>query len=161
MWHEKHKAKEGPITGRDPEPLIENPPPWAGPAAFLNESHTGNGKVEFCDSDEFGYRGKLFLAQFGTYYPLNTMREDRANEGFNVVAIDLDDPENPEIFMKNRVPGPASAHPGNGGLERPVDVKFAPNGDMYVLDFGQHVITKRYIWVYGHTGVLWRVRKKR
>jgi glucose/arabinose dehydrogenase len=132
----------------------------AGPAVYLNEPHTGNGKIEFCPSDDFGYRGKLFLAQFGTYYPLNTMREDRANKGFNVVAIDLETGE-PEIFMKNRVPGPASAHPGNGGLERPVDVKFSPDGQsMYVLDFGLHAITKRYIWAYGHTGVLWRVTRQ-
>jgi glucose/arabinose dehydrogenase len=161
VWHEKHRAEVGPITGQHPEPLIEDPPPLAGPAVFLNEPHTGNGKIEFCASDDFGYRGRLFLCQFGTYYPLNTMREDRATNGFNVVAIDLENPEEPEVFMRNRQPGPVSAHPGSGGIERPVDVKFHPDGQsMYVLDFGLHAITNKYIWAYGHTGVLWRVTRQ-
>jgi hypothetical protein len=42
-----------------------------------------------------------------------------------------------EPFMRNREPGPASAHKGDGGIERPVDCRFHPDGrSLYVLDFG-------------------------
>lgn len=155
VWHEKHWPRRGPV----PQPLIENPPPWAGPAVYLNDPHTGNGKIEYCGYDGFGRRGKLFLCQFGTYWPLNSLREEHQNNGFNVVAIDPGTGE-AENFMRNRVPGPASAHPGQGGLERPVDCAFSPDGrSMYVLDFGVNAANKRNVVAYAHTGVLWRVTR--
>jgi hypothetical protein len=40
-WHEKHL----PMRGTPAEPLLENPPPWAGPAAHLFRPHTGLGKL--------------------------------------------------------------------------------------------------------------------
>jgi glucose/arabinose dehydrogenase len=53
------------------------------------------------------------------------------------------------------------------GIERPFDVKFGPDGAMYIVDFGQHLIVLKHI-EYGHlpfewperTGVIWKVTKK-
>jgi anaerobic selenocysteine-containing dehydrogenase len=51
VWHEAHRPnRETPA-----EPLLENHPEWAGPAAFLFEPHTGMAKMDFCRSDEFGF----------------------------------------------------------------------------------------------------------
>jgi glucose/arabinose dehydrogenase len=60
--------------------------------------------------------------------------------------------------MRNRHPGPASRH-GCGGIERPVDAEFAPDGSLYVLDFGVSAVDAQKQLSYGRTGVLWRVRR--
>ena len=76
-----------------------------------------------------------------------------------VVRIDLDSGVG-EPFLHNREPGPASAHPGSGGLERPVDCKFHPDGrSLYVLDFGVTVVAPTHVVAYARTGVLWRVTR--
>ena len=155
VWHDAHAPRRGPR----PTPLIENPPEWAGPAVYLNEPHTGNGSLDYCRYDAFGHRGELFLCQFGTYWPLNSMRPEHEHNGFNVVRVDPKTGTGVE-FMRNRLPGPASAHPGTGGLERPVDCTFSPDGkSLYVLDFGLNTALKSNLFAYAHTGVLWRVTR--
>jgi len=80
--------------------------------------------------------------------------------GFDVVRIDVTTGQS-EPFLRNREPGPASAHPGSGGLERPVDCKFGPDGrTLYVLDFGVNTTTKHHVVAYAYTGVVWRVTRK-
>lgn len=149
-----------PLRGPAPTRLLADPPPWAGPAVYLNEPHTGNGSLAYCPHEAFGHPGRLFLCQFGTYWPLNSMRPEHEHNGFNVVAIDPSTGQS-EVFLSNRVAGPASAHPGTGGLERPVDCAFSPDGrSLYVLDFGLNTATKNLVVAYAHTGVLWRVTRQ-
>ncbi len=71
----------------------------------------------------------------------------------------------PLIF--NAKPGAASEQGALGkGIERPYDVKFGPDGAMYIVDFGTHKITLSRI-ADGHlpfefppeTGVIWKVTK--
>lgn len=71
-------------------------------------------------------------------------------------------------FIHNAKPGPASEQEAPGmGIERPFDVKFGPDGAMYIVDFGQHAINQARI-AEGHlpfewpekTGAIWRVTKK-
>ena len=77
VWHESRR----PTKGKAAEPLIEDPPPWAGPAAYLEDPHTCECHMEFCRSDAFGHRGSLFLAQFGTYAPLEHAGPGRPRPG--------------------------------------------------------------------------------
>jgi hypothetical protein len=117
-------------------------------------------KMDFCRSDEFGHRGKLFLSEFGTYAPLNTPDPTALNNGFCVMCIDVQTGTG-EAFLRNRHLGPASAHPGSGGMERPVDCKFSPDGrSLYVLDFGVTNVKPTYIVAYARTGALWRVTRQ-
>lgn len=156
VWEGHHRPLRGPTA----QPLIENPPPWAGPAVYLTPTHAALGKMDFCRSDAFGHRGELFLCQYGTYWPLNSMRPHDANNGFNVVRVDVNTGK-AEMFLHNLLPGPASAHPGTGGIERPVDCTFSPDGrSLYVLDFGFNSATKHNVFAYAHTGVLWRITKQ-
>ena len=116
--------------------------------------------MDFCRSAAFGHRGDLFLAQFGTYAPLNTTRGEALNRGFQVARVDVKS-GSVTPFLRNVKPGPASYHPGTGGLERPVDCKFSPDGkSLYVLDFGVNNAMRETVTVFGHTGVLWRVTRK-
>ncbi|MCM0674555.1 hypothetical protein NCC78_07630 [Micromonospora phytophila] len=150
-WHESHL----PRRGRPAEPLIEDPPPWAGPAVFLEKPHSAMAGLDVSRSDSFGYRGRLFACEWGTLAPMNSPDPADLEHGFRVVAVDPADGTS-ESFMRNPRPGPASAL-GTGGLERPVDAKFAPDGSLYVLDFGVSRVMETTNMSYGHTGVLWRV----
>lgn len=155
VWHESHR----PHKGKPAEPLLQDPPAWAGPAAFLEEPHASECHMEFCHSDAFGHRGSLFLAQFGTYALLNTPDPAALERGFCVKRVDVAGGTG-EPFLRNRKPGPASYHPGCGGLERPVDCKFHPDGrSLYVLDFGVTAVAPTHVVAYARTGVLWRVTK--
>jgi glucose/arabinose dehydrogenase len=46
-----------PTKGEAAELLLQNPPPWAGPAAFLEKPHSCLCRMDFCRSDAFGFRG--------------------------------------------------------------------------------------------------------
>jgi glucose/arabinose dehydrogenase len=154
-WHEKHL----PRRGRPAQPLIENPPPWAGPAAYLEKPHSAMAKMDFCRSGAFGYRGRLFLCEWGTLAPMNSPNPDDLANGFKVVCVDVSN-GTAEDFVRNPRPGPASAV-RTGGIERPVDCKFSPDGrSLYVLDFGVSPPDESKHISYGHTGVLWRVKRR-
>lgn len=154
-WDEKHL----PNRGVPAEPLIENPPEWAGPAAFLEKPHSAMAKMDFSRSDEFGHRGELFACEWGTMAPLNTNRPEALDHGFKVIRLNTDTGE-AETFLQNKQPGPASYHPSSGGIERPVSCTFSPDGrELYLLDFGVAGINENVMVAYGHTGVLWRIAR--
>lgn len=155
-WHEKHR----PTRGQPAEPLLEDPPPWAGPAAVLFEPHTGMGKMDFCRSEAFGHRGDLFVCLWGTMAPLNSLRPEQLDNGFAVARCDVETGRW-EPFVRNRHPGPASYREDSGGIERPVDCTFGPDGrTLYVLDFGRSDLTESVMLSYAHTGVLWRITRR-
>ncbi|QOR64734.1 hypothetical protein IM538_12775 [Cytobacillus suaedae] len=155
VWDERCK----PEKGKAAEQLIENPPEWAGPPAYLEKPHSAMTKMDFCRSDTFGHRGELFVTEWGTYAPLNSPHQKDLNNGFQLVRVDVSKGTS-EVFMRNKEPGAASYHQA-GGVERPVDCKFHPDGkSLYVLDFGYSPVTKGYIKAYAHTGVLWKVTKE-
>ena len=147
-----------PIKGEPAKPIIANPPPWAGPAAYLEKPHSAMAKMDFCPSDAFGHKGDLFVCEWGTMAPLNTPRQEAMTRGFKVVRVDVATGKG-EDFFTNQAPGPASALK-SGGLERPVSCKFSPDGkSLYVLDFGVAVIKNGALIAYAHTGVLWKITK--
>ncbi|WP_019395535.1 PQQ-dependent sugar dehydrogenase [Priestia filamentosa] len=156
VWDEKCK----PSKGQRAERLIENLPEWAGPPAYLEKPHSAMTQMDFCRSDFFGYRGELFVTEWGTYAPLNSPHEKDINNGFRVMRVDVHKGTS-EVFLENKFQGASSYH-GTGGIERPVDCKFHPDGkSLYVLDFGYSPVTEGLVEAYGHTGVLWKVTKKR
>ncbi len=116
-------------------------------------------QMDFSRSDTFGHRGELFACEFGTFAPLNSPRTEDLDHGFKVIRVDVKQGA-AQTFMRNRAPGPASSL-GAGGLERPVDCKFHPDGrSLYVLDFGVIRVHKGYLTAYAHTGVLWRITRR-
>ncbi|GAB3162908.1 PQQ-dependent sugar dehydrogenase [Telluribacter humicola] len=153
--HEKHL----PLKGKAAELFIQDPPPWAGPAAFLEQPHSCMCRMDFSRSDFFGHRGELFVTEWGTLAPLNSPREEDLDHGFRVIRVDVKEGTS-ELFMHNRIMGPASAH-GGGGIERPVSCRFSPDGkSLYVLDFGVAHISEGSMFGFAHTGVLWKITKK-
>lgn len=81
------------------------------------------------------FAGHLFITEWGDLAPPTNPLLDKP-AGSRVVHVN---PESGEVmpFAQNAMPGPASAQMAMGmGLERPFDVKFGPDGAMYIVDYG-------------------------
>ncbi|QDP41874.1 PQQ-dependent sugar dehydrogenase [Radiobacillus deserti] len=155
VWKEECHVEKG----KNAEQLIEDPPEWAGPPVYFEKPHSCMTKMDFCKSEHFGHKGKLFACEWGTLAPLNSPHHKDTNHGFQVIMVDVEKGDS-EVFLHNKQEGAASYH-GSGGIERPVDCKFHPDGEsLYVLDFGVSPVTEGYMQAYGHTGVLWKITKE-
>ncbi len=100
--------------------------------------HDVNSSPSLADVAPAGWgdlEGQLFVAEWGdlTWFT-NALRNEPT--GGRVVRIN---PETGQVepFVRNLLPGPASDQEAMGqGLERPFDVKFGPDGAMYIVDYG-------------------------
>ena len=79
--------------------------------------------------------GSVFVAEYGDLAPNTNPLLDKP-AGYQIVRIPAGGGR-AIPFVHNAKPGPASAQNALGmGLERPVDVKFGPDGAMYISDYG-------------------------
>lgn len=106
--------------------------------------------------------GQLFVAEWGDLAPpTNPLRGKTPTQGYRVAQVD---PTTGAVttFVSNIGGGPASSS-GTQGIERPFDVKFGPDGAMYVVDYGVVNIdmTKKppYAYLTG-TGAVWKITKQ-
>jgi glucose/arabinose dehydrogenase len=78
------------------------------------------------DRAPFATGGQRYIKYIGPY-------------GFKVVRVDLDRPKQVKDFVYNTRGGPRSRLNFNSPnlLERPVDLKFGPDGAIYILDAGR------------------------
>ncbi len=163
-WPDFHGGR--PLTDADqyrapgePAPgflLAVHPDTPPEPAALLGVHSSSNG-MDFSANPEFGFVGQAFVAQFGDMAP--GVGKVLGPVGFKVVRVDVASGV-VEDFAVNRKPyGPASKV-GGGGLERPVSVKFSPDGSaLYVVDFGVMTIGEQGPEPRPGTGVLWRITR--
>lgn len=137
--------------------LAERPERPPRPAAAFGV-HSSSNRLDFSRSPAFGHVGEAFVAQFGDMAP--KVGKVLAPVGFKVVRVN---PRTGVIhdFAANRGSknGPASWI-GGGGLERPVDARFAPDGEaLYIVDFGVMKVSEREVVPVPRTGVLWRIAR--
>ena len=126
------------------------------PTAYFPVHSSSNG-LDFSRSEAFGYLGEAFIAEFGDMSP-NTGKT-LSPVGFKVARVDVRTGVVHD-FAVNKGPknGPATRI-GGGGLERPVAVRFSPDGSaLYVVDFGVMTMSGKP-QPRLHTGVLWRVTR--
>jgi hypothetical protein len=138
--------------------LKEKPNEPPNPVAVLGVHSSSNG-IDFSTSEDFGFRGNAFIAQLGDMAP--NVGKVLGPVGFKVVMVDL---ENESIIdfavNKGKKNGPAS-YLENGGLERPIAVKFSPNGkSLYVVDFGIIEIEGENTISHKETGTIWKISRK-
>jgi glucose/arabinose dehydrogenase len=134
---------------------------WAGSFAPLS----GAAKFDFFPS------GGPFARRTGGRYAIVALSGDRAPFatsgypitgpiGYKVVVVDLDSEKHPVTdFLFNTARGPGSLidRKNPNLIERPVDVKFGPDGTLYILDGGRmEMHNGRPQWEAG-TGKIFRV----
>ena len=101
----------------------------------LHEFNSSPSMLDVAPESWGSYAGHLFVAEFGDLAP-NTNPLSEGPTGYQVVSIPPGG-GTAVPFAHNALRGPASAQDALGeGLERPVDVKFGPDGAMYISDYG-------------------------
>lgn len=160
-WPDFHAGR--PLTRSDqygapghPPPgflLREHPNPPPTPEAVLGVHSSSNG-IDFATESTFGFVGDAFIAQFGDMAP--GVGSVMGPVGFRVVRVDVEDGVVHDFAVNEDPRGPAS-RTGGAGLERPVSVRFAPDGgSLYLVDFGVMTVGERPMPRPG-TGVIWRI----
>ncbi len=107
--------------------------------------------------------GDLFVAEWGDLSPQTNPLRDQPS-GSRISRIDSSTGE-VVPFVQNAKPGPASEQGAMGkGIERPFDVKFGPDGAMYIVDYGVARINlarikqdKAFFEFPPKTGAIWKV----
>lgn len=155
-----HSLYEGhlevPGKGKPARILAENPGEVPHPAAELGVHSSSNG-FDFSKSEEFGFKGEAFVAQFGDMSP--KVGKVMHPVGFKVVRVNagtgvIND------FAVNRDKNAPASKLNKGGLERPNAVRFSPDGkSLYIVDFGIMLTSKKGPRPVGGTGVVWRITK--
>jgi glucose/arabinose dehydrogenase len=120
----RSRAGAGPrrTPGSAPAETVRHHPRYSGP----------NG-ADFCRDPAFGFQGDAFVTLFGDLAPVTARLP--APSGFKVVRVDMDADEIVD-FAANRITGPTSRLP-HAGMERPSHCRFGPDGNLYIVDFGE------------------------
>ncbi len=132
----------------------------APPRPVMDLGQVGVGKLDFCLHPEFGFAHQAFVAEFGPLLPPSASPEPCLPLGHRIVRIDLEQGSISD-FCINRSRMPASMRGNSGGLERPIEAKFGPDGNLYIVDFG--IVEYRQElgdWLAtAETGIVWRVAR--
>ncbi|CAN5339362.1 hypothetical protein BH23BAC1_BH23BAC1_07210 [soil metagenome] len=137
--------------------LMEHPNAAPRPVASLDVHSSANG-FDFSGNENFGFAGQAFIAMFGDMTP--GVGKVLGPVGFKVVRVDVENGIIEDFVVNNgRRNGPASKL-GSGGLERPVAVRFHPDGNsMYIVDFGVMLTEGNGPQPVKETGVIWKVTR--
>jgi glucose/arabinose dehydrogenase len=141
--------------------LMKDHPPVEQPWLVRPENAAAT-KFDFSTSTAFGYRGHMFLAEFGSGTPLTG---DPNMNGYTVVRIDAATKE-VQPFLSNKVKGPdGKEFVTTAGPRHPVEARFSPDGNtLYVVDIGVIGFALAGAGPFPvptpGTGVIWRITKE-
>ena len=141
-----------------PKQLLRNHPSIPPKPVAKLAVHSSSSGMDISRSEQFGFVGNAFIAQFGDQAP--AVGKVWGPVGFKVVMVDLKTGLNTE-FAVNRAKsnGPASLLK-TGGLERPIAARFDPEGKaLYIVDFGILRMDENGSHPEAGTGVVWKISK--
>lgn len=154
IYDEEFKApKKDPV-----KPLLQQlPNQLPKPAAILGVHSSSNG-MDFSRSNDFGFTGEAFVAQFGDMAP--EVGKVLSPVGFKIVRVNVSTGVVRDFATNKGIKNGPASWLGNGGLERPVSVKFDAAGKtLYVVDFGIMKVTEKGSEPQTGTGVVWKITK--
>lgn len=130
--------------------------PMIPPKPFtMFKPHAAIMGFDFNYTNKFDHFGDVYIAEFGSEAPETTGGKPLPGVGHRVSRIDMTT-GGIYTFAINKS-GYAASYSNGGGFERPIDVIFGPDENMYVLDFGMGSEDDE-----GYeegTGVIWRITK--
>lgn len=119
--------------------------------------HVSPCKFDFCRQPDFGFAGQIFLAEFGSLLtPVEGYRV-AGREGHRVVRVDV---ERGQVYdFATNCDGLPASEGDHGGLERPVQARFGPDGSLYIVDLGALVLQADGWAAPAGQGVVWRISR--
>jgi glucose/arabinose dehydrogenase len=135
-------------------PTVEQP--W-----MTRPKNSAAAKFDFSTNAAFGYKGHMFLAEFGSATPLTG---DNNATGYTVLTIDPATKQ-AQPFLSTKANSEQRSMGITAGPRRPVEAKFSPGGEvLYVVDIG---VISFHLAGAGPfpspvpgTGVIWRITKQ-
>ncbi len=117
-------------------PRLLRDPPGAPPRPVARLAvHSSSDGLDISRSEAFGFVGQVFIAQFGDQAP--AVGKVWAPVGFKVVKVDPRSGEIADFAVNQGKDGGPASRLQRGGLERPLAVRFSPDGRaLYLVDFG-------------------------
>lgn len=151
---------------------VFDPPGEGAPISLLAESpgdppdpvaefavHSSSSGFDFSRSATFGHEGDAFVAQFGDMAP--NVGKVLAPVGFRVVRVDVEEGIVHGFAANHGKKRQPASRQGGGGLERPITVRFSPDGsELYVVDFGVLTTVGGELRPRPETGVIWRITRE-
>jgi glucose/arabinose dehydrogenase len=144
--------------GPRPTQLLASPPNQPPQPVAIFPVHSSADGIDFSTQAGFGHVGEAFVALFGDQAP--AVGKTVNPVGFKVVRVNLQTGVSYDFAVNpGGQNGPASLI-GNGGLERPLAVRFDRAGlALYVVDFGVLAMEGSSSLPQERTGVLWRITR--
>jgi glucose/arabinose dehydrogenase len=123
--------------------VMQDHPTRTPPVYLFPEEHCAATQLDFSRNEDFGYFGQAFVTEYGSGAPATTGGH-LLHAGQRVVRIEMDTMSSTD-FYRNENPGI-----GGSGPERPVALRFSPDGtELYLVDHGRFGVPR--------TGALWRI----
>ncbi|NUP13709.1 MAG: glucose dehydrogenase [Polyangiaceae bacterium] len=155
----KTGSRYTPTFGDDVHSLLAVPPiAPPKPAAFFGVHSSVTG-LDFSRSSDFGFEGQAFVALFGDMAA--NVGKVMNPVGFKVMRVNVDTGVMYDFAVNIGHRSEPASKAENGGLERPIDVKFDPTGSaLYVVDYGTLRVDDDVTQGYRKTGVLWKITRQ-
>ena len=146
-----------PEGGPQPEFLIANHPNIPPKPYAVFQPHSSIMGFDFDYTNIFGTYGDIYISEYGSHGPL-TLGPSVPYRGIGHKISKVEIATGAvSTFIKNRS-GLPTYITGEGGFGRPVDVKFGPDGAMYILDMGISD-SSNLAKLLPYTGLIWRVTR--
>jgi glucose/arabinose dehydrogenase len=128
--------------------------PMLPPKPFATfQPHSATMGFSFNHDPNFGPEGDAYISEFGPIIPTNTGGRPIYNVGHRISRIEMTN-GTINTFAINTSGLPASRTNG-GGLERPIDAVFGPDGALYIADYGIFSADGPI----SETGVIWKITR--
>ena len=149
--------KFAPASGQQPEILFTNHPSVPPKSFAFFPPYSNIMGLDYNQNPDFGVVNDMYIAEFGDKgRNTDTPGQDKLEVGNRIAKVDMNTGE-VTTFAINKSGFPAYIGQG-GGLSRPTDVEFGPDGAMYISDYS--ITTKENPNIYfPNTGVIWKITR--
>lgn len=147
-----------PPDGPSPEFLLMHHPNYPPKPFTLFPPESTIIGFDFTSDDRFSRPGFAYIVEFGSIVPKTYRSSEQifAGTGHRITQIDISTGSS-TTFAINKS-GFSASLTSEGGLSRPADITFGPDGAMYVVDMGLNLRNDPNTFI-ANTGVIWKISR--